>query len=92
MDFFTQSIYSDGTQNYVDNPTPKLSDNVTIKLSMLDDDVAAAFLLRIRNGAEEYHEMKLTGIRGKLAYYEPQWHGVFADRFCPGGNPHGCTR
>lgn len=70
MDFFTQSIYSDGTQNYVDNPTPKLSDNVTIKLSMLDDDVTAAFLLRIRNGAEEYHEMKLTGIRGKLAYYE----------------------
>ena len=70
MDLFTKSIYSDGTKNYVDKPIPKLNDNVNIGLSMLDDDVSSVFLLRIRNGAEEYHEMKPIGNRGKLAYYQ----------------------
>ncbi|MBO6284649.1 MAG: alpha amylase N-terminal ig-like domain-containing protein [Pseudobutyrivibrio sp.] len=70
MDLFTKSIYSDGTKNYVDKPIPKLNDNVNIGLSMLDDDVSSVFLLRIRNGAEEYHEMKPIGNRGQLAYYQ----------------------
>lgn len=70
MDLFTKSIYSDGTKNYVDKPIPKLNDNVNIGLSMLDDDVSSVFLLRIRNGAEECHEMKPIGNRGKLAYYQ----------------------
>lgn len=70
MDLFTKSIYSDGTKNYVDKPIPKLNDNVNIGLSMLDDDVSSVFLLRIRNGAEEYHEMKPVGNRGQLAYYQ----------------------
>lgn len=70
MDLFTKSIYSDGTKNYVDKPIPKLNDNVNIGLSMLDEDVSSVFLLRIRNGAEEYHEMKPIGNRGQLAYYQ----------------------
>ena len=70
MDLFTKSIYSDVTKNYVDKPIPKLNDNVNIGLSMLDDDVSSVFLLRIRNGAEEYHEMKPVGNRGQLAYYQ----------------------
>ena len=70
MDLFTKSIYSDGTKNYVDKPIPKLNDNVNIGLSMLDEDVSSVFLLRIRNGAEEYHEMKPVGNRGQLAYYQ----------------------
>ena len=70
MDLFTKSIYSDGTKNYVDKPIPKLNDNVNIGLSMLDEDVSSVFLLRIRNGAEDYHEMKPIGNRGQLAYYQ----------------------
>ena len=70
MCLFEQSIYSDGTKNYVTPPIPKVGDKVTIKLSVLKENVSSVFLMRIRNGAEEYKEMKEISVRGQMADYE----------------------
>lgn len=70
MCLFEQSIYSDGTKNYVTPPIPKVGDKVTIKLSVLNENVSSVFMMRIRNGAEEYKEMKETAVRGQMADFE----------------------
>ena len=46
MNLWLESIYSDGTAEFVSNPSPKLFENVTIKLRMYEDAPVKHVFLR----------------------------------------------
>ncbi len=67
---WTKSIYSDGTEGYVSNPSPRLGDEITISLSFLSEaPVNDVLLWRIVNGAETYVPMIRKKSCDGLDYY-----------------------
>ena len=67
---WTKSIYSDGTEEYVSNPAPKLGEEITIKLSFLSGaPVRDVLFWRIVNGAESYCSMEFEERKSGLDYY-----------------------
>lgn len=71
MNNWLESIYSDGTAEFVSNPSPKLFENVTIKLRMYEDaPVKHVFLRSLPNGVEHLQEMHVTKKERGLVYYE----------------------
>ena len=93
MTEWTESIYSDGTGDYVSNPIPELKERITISVRLYEDaPVDKVLLFRIRNGAEEFLPMEAYRKADGFCYYrantdvnEPriQYHFVFIceDRF-----------
>ena len=58
MNNWLDSIYSDGTLDFVSSKTPAIGEKVKISLRLLGDaPVEKIFIRRIRNGAEDYIEM-----------------------------------
>lgn len=73
MSNWTDSIYSDGTADFVSSRTPSLGEKISIRLRFLEDSPAQhVFLRRHTNGAEEYLEMAKTEVKAGLAYYEAE--------------------
>ena len=67
---WTKSIYSDGTEGFVSNPSPKLGEEITISLSMMENAPVREILLwRIVNGAESFITMEKSCCRNGLDYY-----------------------
>lgn len=65
------SVYSDGTEYFVSNPSPKLGETVTIRLRMYADAPVEHVLLRsVPNGAEFLQEMTPAETKDGLRYYE----------------------
>ena len=73
MEQWLESVYSDGTAEFVSNPHPKLSEVVKIRIRKYEDAPVEHVLLRsIPNGAEHLSEMKLVEKKHGLAYYETE--------------------
>ncbi|MBR4668925.1 MAG: hypothetical protein IKO76_09235 [Butyrivibrio sp.] len=68
-----ESIYSDGTRDFVSSQAPKLEEKVKISLRLLDGaPVEKIFVRRISNGAEEYIEMAKEKSFSGLSYYSAE--------------------
>ncbi|MEE1313764.1 MAG: alpha-amylase family glycosyl hydrolase [Lachnospiraceae bacterium] len=71
MNNWLESIYSDGTSDFVSNPSPNLFETVTIKLRMYENaPVQHVFLRSLPNGFEHLEEMHITKKERGLVYYE----------------------
>lgn len=71
MNNWLESIYSDGTADFVSNPSPKIHENVTIKLRMYEDaPVKHVFIRSIPNGAERLDEAHIVKREKGFVYYE----------------------
>lgn len=65
------SIYSDGTKEYVSNPIPFLGEEIAIQLRIFEDaPVDCIFLRYKKDGLEYLEEMKKTISEKGLQYYE----------------------
>lgn len=71
MDNWLESIYSDGTADFVSNPSPALFETVKIRVRMYEDaPVKHVFLRSMPNGAEHLEEARIIKRKGGLVYYE----------------------
>ena len=71
MNLWLESIYSDGTSEFVSNPSPKLLETVTVKLRMYENAPVRHVILRsLHNGVEQLDEMHIAYTKGGLVYYE----------------------
>lgn len=71
MEKWLESVYSDGTADFVSNPSPKLFENVTVKIRMYEDaPVKHVFLRSIPNGAERLEEAQVVKKEHGFIYYE----------------------
>lgn len=71
MSDWRESIYSDGTADFVSNPSPKLHETVTVKIRMYEDaPVKHVFIRSIPNGAERLDEAHIVKKEKGLVYYE----------------------
>lgn len=71
MDNWLESIYSDGTTDFVSNPSPSLFEIVKIRIRMYEDaPVMHVFLRSMPNGAEHLEEACIIKRKGGLVYYE----------------------
>lgn len=71
MENWLESVYSDGTAQFVSSPSPKLFETVAIRLRLYADaDVRHVVLRLLRNGAEELVEMQRGQIENGLVYYD----------------------
>lgn len=71
MDKWLESVYSDGTADFVSNPSPKLFENVTVKIRMYEDaPVKHVFLRSIPNGSERLEEAHIVKKEQGFVYYE----------------------
>lgn len=73
MSNWLESIYSDGTGDFVSIPEPTHGDRVKISVRVSNSaPVKGVFLRRIINGAEQVLEMKKDRSLGKLDYYSAE--------------------
>ena len=71
MEKWLESVYSDGTAEFVSNPSPKLNETVTVRIRMYADAPVKHVLLRsLPNGAERLDEMHPVKTERGLTYYE----------------------
>lgn len=71
MDNWLESIYSDGTSDFVSNPSPALFETVKIRVRMYEEaPVKHVFLRSMPNGAEHLVEAHIVKRKGGLVYYE----------------------
>lgn len=71
MNNWLESIYSDGTAEFVSNPSPKLFETVKVKIRMYEDaPVKHVFLRSIPNGAERLEEAHIVKKERGFVYYE----------------------
>lgn len=66
-----ESIYSDGSENYVSNPNPQLGETVMIKLRVFSESPVKTVVLRyIVNGSDTYIPMEEDEKTGAFTYYK----------------------
>lgn len=71
MNDWLESVYSDGTAEFVSDPSPKLFETVTVKIRMYEDaPVKHVFLRSVPNGAEKLQEASIVKKERGLVYYE----------------------
>ncbi|SHF34638.1 alpha amylase N-terminal ig-like domain-containing protein [Caloramator proteoclasticus] len=65
-----QSIYSDGSRNFLSNPNPRLGETIKVSLRVFKDaPIKAVFLRYLPNGEHHMIEMKREGEDDIFAYY-----------------------
>lgn len=75
MENWLLSIHSDGTEEFLSNRHPNLSENVKIRIRMYENSpVKHVLLLSFPNGEEHFEEMKLFKKERGFAYYEADLH------------------
>ena len=73
MEQWLESVHSDGTEEFVSNPHPKLFETVKIRIRMYEDArVRHVFLRSVPNGAERLTEMQIVKKERGLKYYEAE--------------------
>lgn len=79
------TVYSDGSVNYVSNPTPKKGEKISIKLRVRkNDDLIAVFLRSKEFGAEKLYKMEIEEEKNGFQYYSVEvetWEIVFHYHF-----------
>ena len=71
METWLESVHSDGTAAFVSNPTPKLFEDVTIRIRMYADAPVKHVILRsMPNGMERLDEMCIVKKENGFVYYE----------------------
>jgi len=71
MDKWLESIYSDGTAEFVSNPLPNMHDTVSVRIRMYEDAPVKNVILRsIPNGAEKLTDAVVTKKEKGFVYYE----------------------
>ena len=71
MDKWLESVHSDGTEEFVSNPAPKLFETVKVRIRMYEDAPVKHVLLRSNpNGEEHFEEMQVVKTEHGLSYYE----------------------
>lgn len=71
MGNWLESIYSDGTADFVSNPSPALSETVTVRLRMYEEaPVKHVFVHTTPNGGEHLEEAHIAKKERGLVYYE----------------------
>ncbi|MBP5198678.1 MAG: alpha-glycosidase [Lachnospiraceae bacterium] len=71
MNNWLESVYSDGSKEFVSKQIPSLGDKVSVFLRLYEDaPVKHIFLRYLRNGAENLVEMKPEKTQNHLTYYK----------------------
>ena len=71
METWLESVHSDGTAAFISNPSPKLFEDVTIRIRMYADAPVKHVILRsMPNGMERLDEMHITRVENGFVYYE----------------------
>ncbi len=71
MDKWLESIYSDGTAEFVSNPLPNMHETVSVRIRMYEDAPVKDVILRsIPNGAEKLTDAVVTKKEKGFVYYE----------------------
>ena len=71
MNKWLDSVYSDGTAEFVSSPSPKLFETVTVKIRIYEDaPVRHVFLRSLHNGAECLEEARAVKTERGLKYFE----------------------
>lgn len=71
MKKWLQSVYSDGSEQFVSNAVPSLKEEVTIKIRMSETaPVQQVYLRTVPNGAEQLLPMEKTFCERGLCYYQ----------------------
>ena len=71
MTQWMESVYSDGTADFVSNPFPALYETVTVRIRMYEDAPVKHVILRsIPNGGEQKIEMTVAKKEAGLIYWE----------------------
>lgn len=69
MERWLQSVYSDGTDNFLSPSNPKFGQYITVKIRVLENNpIKKIFLRTIPNGEAKYEEMKYT-LKGNFQVY-----------------------
>ncbi len=75
MDKWLNSVYSDGTGEFVSSPLPSPRDNVTVRLRIIEGaPVERVFIRSLHNGLQSFTEMRPGEIIHGLRYYEAPVH------------------
>ncbi len=70
IESWLESVYSDGTKYFVDNPLPKKGETIKIFLRFYETAPVIDVYLRLKlNGAEHVLKMDLEYVKSGLAYY-----------------------
>ncbi len=70
MEKWLQSVYSDGTEQFVSSPVPSLGEEITIKIRMEENTpVQYVYLRTVPNGAERLLLMEKSFCEKGLCYY-----------------------
>ena len=73
MNNWLLSVHSDGTDEFVSNPNPNLSETVKIRIRFMENSpVKHVLLLSFPNGEEEFSEMFPIKTEHGLRYYETE--------------------
>ena len=73
MEQWLESVYSDGTKEFVSNPAPRLMETVTVRVRFYDDAPVRSVILRtVPNGGEVLRPMRRGPVRNGLVYYEAE--------------------
>lgn len=73
MEKWLESVYSDGSGEFVSNPRPKLFETVKVRIRMYEDAPVQHVLLRSNpNGEEHFAEMQAVRTEHGLKYYEAE--------------------
>lgn len=71
MEFWLESVHSDGTATFVSNPRPALFEDVTVRLRMYEDAPVKHVILRsMPNGMEQLDDMHVAKRENGFVYYE----------------------
>lgn len=76
------SVYSDGSCNFVSNPLPKKGETISIKIRVKADSPVKNVIFRTKqNGIEVLKPMTFEAIKNGLAYYSVDIQ-VWEDELC----------
>ena len=71
MEKWLESVHSDGTAEFVSNPSPALFETVKVRIRMYADAPVEHVLLRSNpNGEEHFADMQIVKTEHGLKYYE----------------------
>ena len=71
METWLESVHSDGTAAFVSNPSPKLFEDVVIRIRMYENAPVKHVILRyMPNGMERLEEMRMTKKEHGFVYFE----------------------
>lgn len=73
MENWLLSIHSDGTDDFLSNPSPKIGDKIKVRLRMAENpSVKHVLILSFPDGIEHFEEMSMLKTEHGLVYYEAE--------------------